>query len=159
MKKYSWKYGTYGGADAQLVGEELEIIERKGELTNQNVLDYAKRHKDSELHKCFEWDDTIAGELFRKHQASHIISHIAYIVEDDPQSDTPYKQKVYVSLASDIDNKNVYKNFSKVLQDDDDYEKLLQKCRDQLSRVKKDYERLLNREDLKELFFNMYTNI
>lgn len=158
MKKYSWKSMGFDNVDPQLVGEELEIIERNGELTHLHVLEYAKRHKDSELYKCFEWDDSVAGEMYRREQASRVVSHIAYTVVDENTEEKSYKQKVYVSLQNE-NKQRVFKHISKVLQDDDDYEQLLQKCRDQLSRVKKDYERLLNREDLKELFFSVYTNI
>ena len=65
MREYSWK-GTGYSADAQLVGEELEKLEFAGEVTPDEVLKFAKNNIDSELYKCFEWDDKICGEKYRK---------------------------------------------------------------------------------------------
>lgn len=156
MRKYSWKHGSYNQVDPQLVGEELETIEEKGELTHLKVLEYAKENKNSALHQCFEWDDTVAGELYRRHQASVIVNSISYIVcEDTPKKE---KQKVYVSIVNK-DKERVYKNFERVLHNDDEYEQILQRAKNELERIKTDYNKLLKREDLKELFFNMYNKV
>jgi len=61
---YEWKQGRFG-ADPQQVGEELEGIEYKDAAS---VVKVARKSK-GELHKCFEWDDSIAGEEYRKEQA------------------------------------------------------------------------------------------
>jgi hypothetical protein len=41
------------------------------------VLEYARKHKKSEIHKCFEWDDGRAAEQYRIIQAGYIIRSIA----------------------------------------------------------------------------------
>ena len=79
MKKYSWKHCGFVG-DAQKVGEELELIENSQEISNRNVLNYAEKNPKSELYKCFEWDDTVAGEKYRLNQASNLISSISFII-------------------------------------------------------------------------------
>ena len=64
--KYCWKHTGFE-ADANKVGIELEKIKSKEKLTREVVLDYAK-NKESELHKCFEWDDNVASEKYRLFQ-------------------------------------------------------------------------------------------
>ena len=41
MKKYSWKTSAFD-VDVQKVGEELEEVERQGEITAEHVLQYAE---------------------------------------------------------------------------------------------------------------------
>jgi len=67
---YDWKKGNRIFADAQKVGEELEKIENK---EAPKVVQIARKNKNSELYKCFEWDDSIAGELHRIEQARQIM--------------------------------------------------------------------------------------
>jgi hypothetical protein len=71
---FTWKLGSRIKADAEKVGSELETIGIKKPAT---VLEYARKHKKSELHKCFEWDDGRAAEQYRIIQAGHIIRSIA----------------------------------------------------------------------------------
>ncbi len=48
------------------------IYEEHNKLTPDLVLD-AARHPDHPLHSRFEWDDTVAGEKYRKIQAQELI--------------------------------------------------------------------------------------
>ena len=63
-----WKEGIgfYKGISAQKVAEEIASIGESA--TPQQIVDRA-RDENSELHKCFEWDDSIAAENWRKQQA------------------------------------------------------------------------------------------
>ena len=153
MKKYSWKYKF--NANAQKVGEELEDIEKTKEISKENVLDYARKNTNSELYKCFEWDDKIAGEKYRLRQASNIISSISFEIEEEPLK----KQKVYVSITSSDNKTKEFKNIKDVLDNDDDYSKLLQKAKDDLEKCKRNYETLIKRDDLKEIIFEIYKEI
>ena len=56
---YEWKQDRFG-ADAQRVGEELESIEYKDA---ESVVKAARKSR-GELHKCFEWDDAVAGDHY-----------------------------------------------------------------------------------------------
>ena len=53
-----WKFNNLYKADAEKVSKEIESISN---ATPSRILEYA-RNENSELHKCFEWDDTIAAE-------------------------------------------------------------------------------------------------
>lgn len=154
MKKYSWKYTNTNG-NAQKVGEELELIELSGEITNKKVLQFAKDNPNSELHKCFEWDDKIAGENYRLLKASQIITSISFVIEDEPIK----KQKIYFSIKSEKQETRKFKNIKDILEDDKDYKALLDKAKDELERCTSNYNDLLKKEDLKEIIFDIYRNI
>lgn len=154
MRKYSWKNYVFT-QDSQKVGEELEELEKVSEITNKNVLEYARKNKDSELHKCFEWNDTIAGEKYRLIQASNVISSISFVIEEEPIK----KQKVYFSIKSDAKESRKFKNIKDILEDDEDYKALLNKARKEFETCKDNYDNLIKREDLKDIIFDIYREI
>ena len=79
MKKYSWIYNI--NADAQKVGEELELIEREGSISPAHLIEYAKRHKDSELYKCFEWDNDDIKLQFFLPTGSYATTLVSFILQ------------------------------------------------------------------------------
>lgn len=145
--KYCWSSVSFANADANKVGKELEGIEKKGELTRETVLEFAK-NKKSELHKCFEWDDKIAGEKYRLYQASYILTSISIVYEEEPKKAT----RMYVSIKND-NEKREYKNIISVLENDDDYKKLLSKAKKDFISYKEKYQNLLQLQDLKNIIF------
>ena len=77
---YQWKTGARILADAQEAGEILNRLEREGRLSAKGLLDES-RPEDAPLHKEFEWNDVVAAENWREHQARHIIGSILVIQE------------------------------------------------------------------------------
>lgn len=77
---YKMKSGARLPVSAQIAGEECERLESMGELTTTNLVD-ASRPDDAPLHKCFEWDDSVAAEMYRERQAAYIIRSIEVCVE------------------------------------------------------------------------------
>lgn len=63
------------------------IYQDLGELTPAGVVDAARPEK-SPLHERFEWDDQVAGEEFRRLQASELIRsvRIEYAQSPEPKS-------------------------------------------------------------------------
>lgn len=61
----------------QIYKEELEKLfkQNNDELTANSVVESAKE-KTSPLHDYFEWNDSIAGEMWRLHQARKLFGHI-----------------------------------------------------------------------------------
>lgn len=155
MKKYSWKNGSFSNADVQKVGEELEVLEHNGSLDNKKVLQFAKNNNDSELYKCFEWDDNIASEKYRLIQATHIISSISFEVEDEPIK----KQKVYVSIKATKDKPRQFRNIKEVLENDEEYMLLLERAKNDLQTYKEKYETLIQKDDLKNIIFEIYKEV
>lgn len=60
------------------------IYDQDGRLTPESVVDRA-RDQRSPLHDRFEWDDSVAGEKYRRQQASELIRSVQwkYSEEDD----------------------------------------------------------------------------
>lgn len=150
-KKYSWKSVGFN-ANAQKVGEELENIV---DVTNRNVLDYAKNNINSELHKCFEWDDTIASEKYRLIQASTLISSISFVIQEEPVK----KQKVYFSIKTNDKETRKFENIKNILEDDEKYYALCNKAKKELESCKNNYNDLIKKEDLKDIVFEIYKEI
>ena len=97
---YEWK-GRKFNVSADVVGKEVEKIEKKqGEVTAQSLVD-AARPQGSALHKLFEWNDTKAAEGYRKFQAAKILCSLAIVREDTPE---PITVRAYMNVADDADN-------------------------------------------------------
>jgi len=93
---YNFRRGVeVDGIDAQTAGEELaRITEHHGALTAAVVVDEA-RPDDAPLHPAFEWDDAIAAELHRQHQADTLIKAVQVVHEkDEPE------EPVFVKVRS-----------------------------------------------------------
>lgn len=148
MKKYSWKCYQFK-ANAQRVGEELENIKN---ITNKNVLEYAKENVKSELHKCFEWNDTIASEKYRLFQATQLISSISLVIQEKPIK----KQKIYYSIRIEEEGERTFKNIKNILENENEYYALCNKAKKELENCKNSYNDLIKKEDLKEIVFEIY---
>ena len=91
-----WRIDNIFKADANKCYTEMLDLEN---ITPQAVLERAK-DENSELHKCFEWDNDVAAEKYRTIQAGNVI-RMLYIEpksEDEPPvrvlsrtSDTVYQ--------------------------------------------------------------------
>lgn len=89
--------------------EALKELEREGRLLPVEVVESA-RDDDSPLHSHFEWDDSLAGEKYRLHQARALIRTVKLMVTvhdvpvsvsyyvRDPEADA--KQAGYRSVIS-----------------------------------------------------------
>jgi hypothetical protein len=75
-------------ANAQVIGDVLHKIKQKhdGELQNEFIVEEASNTR-SPLHKHFEWDNKVAGHLYRIGQARHLIDAIREI--DDGGTSRP----------------------------------------------------------------------
>lgn len=153
MKIYSWKYSI--NAEAEKVGKELEQMELLGEITPERVLEYAENNLESELHKCFDWDDPVASRKWRLHQANTILCSISVKIKEEPE----IKQRVYVHVKSSNNGSKTFKNIKDVLENDEEYKQLLDKAKKDFNECKDKYDSLLNKQDLKDVIFEIYREI
>lgn len=158
MKKYIWsKSGTRYSADADLVGHELEIIEKdNGTLKAEDVVKYA-RNENSELHKIFEWDDTVAAEQYRLNQARKVLFSISIVTNEDEE--ITESVRAYVNVVDSEENERKFKNIARVLENDEEYEQLKKKAYKDLQSCKERYENIIELQDLKELIFDLYRSL
>ena len=154
MKIFSWK-GTAHYGNAQKIGEELENIEELGSIKPDDVVKYAESHKYSELYKCFEWDDKEASRKYRLIQANNIICSISLEIKEEPKK----VQRVYVNIKDKETEERTFKNIRDILENDEEYQQLIDKAKSDLMRCKNQYEDLLQKEDLKDIIFEIYRNI
>lgn len=93
-----------GKADAELVQEEINLVASQdinGKCTNEALVDYARNNTSSEVHKCFEWNDTDAAEKYRLHQAARIKCGILTIaVTQGPKAKGEQPTQVQVITAT-----------------------------------------------------------
>lgn len=124
-----WRIKGIYNADATKVCEEIG----DGNVTPQNVLEKA-RNEDSELHKCFEWNDGIAAEKYRLSQARNIIQNLVIV------TNKPEEQPVRVfSITS---QKSTYQPTRQFLVQENEYQTLLKRALNELESFKKRYHTL-----------------
>lgn len=136
MEIVSWKIEGLFKANAQKVYEEIGDTS----VSPEEVLEKARNEK-SELHKCFEWDNSVAAEKFRLQQARQIIQLLVII----PQKKTDEPVRVF-SITS---QRNTYQPTRLFLQQPDEYQILLKRAKIELAEFKKRYKTL---SELEEIF-------
>lgn len=128
----AWKSGCRISADAQKVADEILAIGNSA--TTSQILDKARDEK-TELHKCFDWDDAEAAEKWRLQQARHIVCNL--VIKE--KSDTP-RPEVRVFFKTDADSG--YKPTVLIMQDKDEYRKLLDRALAELNSFRAKYKTL-----------------
>lgn len=141
--KYSWKVGGFHPkADASKVGAEIEIIEEK---TPQAIVDYA-RDKNTELHKCFEWNDSIAAETYRREQANVLLNNLVYVIREDVNS-VSKEVKAFVNTKKNEE----YKPIDYVLRSPTEYQKLKSKALRELMQTRNRYAEVVEYQEIYDL--------
>jgi hypothetical protein len=85
--------------------ELLAIRATHGQLTPQLVVD-AARPPDSALHSRFEWNDGLAGEAFRRQQASELIRKVRVVYA--PANEGAYKSVRAFHAVRTLDGGSAY---------------------------------------------------
>ena len=118
---YDIKKGITIKGDVQELGEELHNIPNK---TPKTVLQYAIEHEDSVLYKQFEWDDSKAGEKYRKTQARQILNHIIIRQIEEEEINVRAFESIHVE-EEDVEEARLYVNTVEALRDDDQRQLIL----------------------------------
>lgn len=95
-----------------------EVRNEHGKLTPQTVLESA-RDPEHPLHSRFEWDDSVAAEAWRQHQAHRLI-RLAYVVYK-PTADSRDKHiRAFHAVRSESPDNGgfVYEPLEDIIQDD-----------------------------------------
>lgn len=137
MDKVYWKVNGIFKADANKVYSEMLEIK---EITPQSVLERARDGK-SELHKCFEWNDNVAAEAYRKQQAGNII-RMLYVVPREEEAPT-------VRVLSRT-SETVYQPTRLFVKNQNEYEDLLKRALSELESFKRKYSTLSELEQVFE---------
>lgn len=118
------------------VRTELDgIAERNGGLLKpEDVVEFARTNKQSELHGRFEWDDTKAAHAHRLEQARGIIR---VFVEVIPHTQTSYR--AYVSLEPDRHSGEGYRRTVQVMSNEEHRQQLLLQAIKRLNGMRREY--------------------
>ena len=131
----------YKGIDAQKVADEIVTIGES--VTPQQIVEKA-RLEDTELHKCFEWNDKTAAEMYRITQARRVVQHLVI------QNTAPEKEdQTPLRFLVQPQNGKGYKPIETVFRNEDEYQQLLMQAMSELHAFKQKYARL---SELQEIF-------
>lgn len=135
MELVSWKIDKYKANATDAYAE----ISKLSEITPQNVVNLA-RNEESALHNDFEWNDSVAGEKYRKMQAAEMIRMFVF---------TPVKEKNEPTRVFEISmQKNVYKPTKLIVKNEDEYQNLLKSALVELENFRRKYCRLTELEEV-----------
>lgn len=130
-----WSINGIFRADANKCYEEIQQI--GDEVRPEQVLKKAK-DKKSELHKCFDWDDSSAADKYRLFQAKQVINHLIVIKHDDENKEREQIQ-FRVMLKNERTKDSGYKQTIVMIRDEDEYNKLLKQAYAELHSFKQKY--------------------
>lgn len=125
-------------ANAQLVAQEITSI--GDSVTAAQIVEKA-RDNSTELHKCFEWDNTVAAEKYRLQQAGQVVRHLVIretIVEDRPPVRFMFTPKRGTG----------YQHTKLILQNKDSYQTLLESALRDFEALKRKYHTLIELEQI-----------
>ena len=128
---------------AEIVAEELKTIGE--DIKPDEIVSYAKQHEESELHKCFTWDDTSAAQKWRLQEA-RLIVHSLKIEVIEPEKPEPVRFRMMIKT----DDKSGYKETIRVVQNKDEYALMLNRAKAELHAFKEKYRTLAELEEVFE---------
>ena len=134
---YKWAYDNRYSISADVVGKHFEKLEKEyGSLDRNNVLDSA-RAEDSPIHELFEWDDTVAAEQYRLHQASALICSLTVEINTENK---PIKCRAYLNVSTKKEGRFV--NIDTAFQTEDTREIVFQRALNELKAFQQKYRNL-----------------
>ena len=132
--KIAWKSGVNPyNADAEKVAGEIAAV--GDSATPAQILELA-RDSSTELHKCFEWDDSKAAEKYRLIQAAHVARNLVIIRDNEPD-DSAQIRLLHVTTKGEG-----YKPITVIKANQDEYQRLLDNARSDLKVFQQKYHTL-----------------
>lgn len=144
---FQFKYNKYP-ITADEAGLELERIEKKyNGYTPKNIVDEA-RETESVLHPVFEWDDGVAGELYRESQAQELTRNIVRVKLHEESDTEIIPVRAFVSVTDRETNSKKYVTITNAVADEDYEEQVLAQAFKELASFKAKYANLKVFSDL-----------
>jgi len=117
-------------ADPNKCYQEIKSLGQ--ECTTEQVLDLA-RNPETELHRCFDWDDTVAAEKWRMEQARLVCRSLVVVVQK--YETEPVKLRIF---EHDHEEK-VYRETRLTFRNEDQYSRLLNQAKTEMNQFTKKY--------------------
>ncbi len=100
---------------SEVLREQLrQVYDANGELTPSLVVDTA-RDVAHPLHSRFEWDDTVAGEAYRRQQAHELIRSVRVVFKEATERDEAQSVRAFHAVRRG--SGHVYEPSEKVVTD------------------------------------------
>ena len=135
-----WKVKGLFKADPESVYSEITAL---GDSFSPEMIVAAARDESTELHKCFTWDDTIAAESWRKHQARMILAQLVI------RTETKDNETVAVRVVASTNVRNEYTPTAMLVRSEQNYEDLLARAIKELKAFQQKYKIVA---ELREIF-------
>lgn len=136
----TWKIKGLYKADAEAVYSEITAL---GDSFSPAQIVEAAKDESTELHKCFTWDDTVAAQKYREHQARMLVASL--VIRTETSDNEPIAVRVIASTAV----KNEYKPIVKLIEVEQDYADLLARAINELKAFQQKYKAIT---ELREIF-------
>lgn len=133
-----WKIKGLYKANAETIYNEIMSI---GETVKPSDVVELARDENTALHNLFTWDDSVAAERYREHEAGCILRNIVIVNKDKAEGD---KDKVVVvrAIMSTNERTKEYTTVQRIVTNKDSYTRLLAAALAELTAFKKKYETL-----------------
>ena len=136
----TWKVKGFFKADAETVYKEITAL---GDSFSPEQIVEAAREESTELHKCFTWDDTVAAESWRRHQARMLVAQLVI------KTETTDREPVAVRVIASTATRNEYKPVVKLIEAEQGYADLLARAINELKAFQQKYKAIT---ELREIF-------
>jgi hypothetical protein len=133
-----WKIKGLYKANAETIYNEIMSI---GETVKPSDVVELARDENTALHDLFTWDDSIAAEKYREHEAGCIIRNIVVVEKDDSDDNNDGVITVRAIMSTNERTKE-YTTVQRVVTNKDSYSKLLAAALAELNAFKKKYKTL-----------------
>lgn len=146
MEIFKWKNHSFKG-NAEIVAGEINDL---GESVNpQDIVNYARNNPESELFKCFTWDDSKAAENWRLQEARIILCNLVKVEVQEDTTKEPLR--VFFKTTND----EGYKPTKMILSNQDEYQNLLARAKNELYAFEKKYNSLCELGEVFEAINNL----
>lgn len=132
-----WKINGFFDADPTMVAEE--ISELGDNITAESMVEMA-RNPSTELHKCFEWNDTKAAEKYRKIQAGTVVRML--VIDGRELGLNEHTSFQPIRLIQKAADGEPYHPITMILQHPDEYQELLNRALRELTEFQNKYSAL-----------------
>ncbi len=130
-QEYTFKNkGLWKGLTADKAVQELERIRAKHGTLKPEMVVEESRDKDAVLHGIFQWDDTIAAEMWRREQASTLIRNIVVVMKEDS---IECRVRALVNVSTVNEEKRSYIPIVEAIHDDVAYNDMLEQAKNEMS--------------------------
>lgn len=117
-------------ADPQKCYDELVALGTNA--SPEGIVEYAK-DETTELHKCFQWDDTLAAEAWRRQQARFVAASLTVTIETKEHGEQSFR------LIEHDEITKTYQPVVMTVRNMDSYAALLARAKSELASFKARY--------------------